>query len=305
MKPAFSPPQLATLTENYFSDKDWIFEEKFDGIRCIAVKTKKKVFLFSRNHKSLNKDFPGIVEALEKVKSKDFVVDGEIVTFEEKVTSFSKLQNRKREKMKIYYYLFDILFWEDQSLKNLPLIERKKLLKDKFPFSSPIRYTTHIKKEGEKAYKNACKKGLEGIIAKKADSKYFSKRTRNWLKFKCTHGQELVIGGYTDPQGERTNFGALLVGYFDKGKLKYAGKVGTGYDRALLKSLGSKLQKIERESCPFSTLPKEKNVHFVRPILVCEIGFTEWTKDGKLRHPRFLGLRKDKPARSVTREKAK
>jgi len=303
MKPHWIAPELATLTDKYFSHKDWIYEEKFDGIRCIAIKSNNKVSLFSRNHKSLNKDFPDIVDALEKKKTKDYVVDGEVVAFEGKVTSFSKLQRRKMEKMKIFYYLFDMLHWDKEDLRKLPLIERKKLLKSHFPFSSIIRYTTHIKKQGEAFYKKACKKGLEGIIAKRADAKYISKRTRNWLKFKCSNSQELVIGGYTEPQGSRVGFGALLVGYYEKGALKYAGKVGTGYDTKTLKSLGERLKRLERTTCPFSTKPREKKAHYVRPSLVGEIAFTEWTQDKKLRHPRFLGLRKDKPAKSVKRER--
>ncbi len=303
MKPRFVSPQLATLTEKYFSDKDWIYEEKFDGIRCIAIKSGGKVSLYSRNRKSLNKDFPEIVKALEAKRGKDYVVDGEVVTFEGKVTSFSKLQQRKKEKIKVYFYVFDMLFWNGKDLKKLPLLERKKTLKNHFSFGGSIRYTTHRKKEGEIFYKQACKKGLEGIIAKRGDAPYRTRRTRDWLKFKCSNSQELVIGGYTEPRRSRVGFGALLVGYYDKGKFKYAGKVGTGYDTALLKSLGKKLKSIERESCPFVTKPKEKYAHFVRPSLVGEVGFTEWTSDGKLRHPRFLGLRKDKPAKSVKRER--
>lgn len=302
MKPKFISPQLATLTKEVFSHKDWIFEEKFDGIRCIGVKSEGKVSLYSRNHKSLNHDFPEIVKALESKKSKDFIVDGEVVAFEGKVTSFSKLQKRKQKKIPIYYYLFDLLFWDGEDLRNLPLLERKKELKKRIPFGVKIRYTPHVKAKGEETYKKACKKGLEGVIAKKATDKYHSKRTTNWLKFKCVNQQEFVIGGYTKPGGSRVGFGALLIGYYDKGKLKYAGKVGTGFDTKTLEDLTKKLKKIERESCPFTTKPKEKNVHWVRPSLVCEISFTEWTSDGKLRHPSFLGLRKDKSAKSVRRE---
>lgn len=302
---SFCAPQLATLTDEPFSDKDWIFEEKFDGIRCIAVKSKGSVKLYSRNRKLLNKDFPEIVKALEAKKTKDYVVDGELVTFVGKVTSFSKLQNRKREKMKIYLYLFDLLKWDGEDRRKLPLIERKKMLKAKFPFGGLIRYTTHMKKNGELYFKRAAKKGLEGIIAKRSDAPYRGKRTRDWLKCKCSKGQELVIGGYTDPRRSRVGFGALLVGYYDKGTLKYAGKVGTGYDTQLLQTLHKRLEKIERTTCPFSSKPKEKNVHFVRPSLVCQVDFTEWTKDGKLRHPRFIAMRKDKSPKQVKRERAK
>jgi DNA ligase D-like protein (predicted ligase) len=303
LRPKFIKPELATLTEEVFSDPDWIYEEKFDGIRCIAVKSGGKVSLYSRNHKSLNKDFPEVVKALEGKRGRDYVVDGELVAYEGKITSFSKLQQRKKQKIKVYYYIFDLLVLGDKDYRSSPLLERKKALKSHFPFGGPIRYTPHIKKRGEDYYKRACKKGLEGIIGKDAQSKYASRRTRSWLKFKCTNSQELVIGGYTEPAGSRVGFGALLVGYYDKGSFKYAGKVGTGYDTDFLKTLGARLKKLERKSCPFATRPKEKKAHFVRPSLVGEIGFTEWTKDGKLRHPRFLGLRKDKPAKSVKRER--
>jgi len=299
----FIAPELATLTEKYFSDKDWIFEEKFDGIRCIAIKSKGKVSLYSRNRKLLNKQFPEIVVTLQSAGSKDYVIDGELIAFEGKIASFAKLQQRKKEKIKVYYYVFDLLYWDGKDLRKEPLIERKKQLRAHFKFGKGVRYTTHRKKEGEALYKAACKKGLEGLIAKRAGSLYASRRTRDWLKFKCSKGQELVIGGYTEPQGSRVGFGALLVGYYDKGTFCYAGKIGTGYDTAMLESLGKRLKRLERESCPFATKPRGKSIHFVRPSLVCEVAFTEWTKAGKLRHPRFLGLRRDKPAKSVTRER--
>lgn len=289
MKARFLAPELATLVKEPFSDREWIFEEKFDGIRCIAVCSKGKVSLYSRNRKLLNRDFPEIVKALER--KKDFVIDGEIVAFDGKVTSFTKLQNRKREKVKTYFYVFDLLVCDEEDLRGEPLIERKRLLKGHFPFKSPVRYTPHVKGRGEVFFKEAEKKGLEGVIAKRADSPYRGRRTRDWQKFKCMQSKALVIGGYTEPQGGRVGFGALLVGYYDKGKFKYAGKVGTGYDEKLLATLGKKLERIERKSTPFSVQVKEKRVHFVRPSLKCEVGFTEWTKSGKLRHPRFLRLK--------------
>ncbi len=304
MKPRWIAPELATLVDKPFSDENWIFEEKFDGIRCIAIKVKGKVTLFSRNHKLLNDDFPQIVSALEAKKSKDYVVDGEVVAFKGRASSFAALQNRARKKIALHFYIFDLLIWDGEELVKLPLLERKKLLKAHFPFGGPIHFTPHVKGAGETFYRKMCKLGLEGAIAKRLDASYVSKRTRDWLKFKCSKGQELVIGGYTEPQGSRMNFGALLVGYYERGKFHYAGKVGTGFDTATLDSLGAKLKKIEKKSSPFVEEIKEKTVHFVRPSLVCEVGFTEWTNEGKLRHPRFLGLRKDKPAKSVVRERA-
>ncbi|MBS0629650.1 MAG: non-homologous end-joining DNA ligase [Verrucomicrobia bacterium] len=304
MKPHWIAPELATLADKPFSNDEWIFEEKFDGIRCIAINSGGKVTLFSRNHKLLNDDFPEIVQALEQKKSKDYVVDGEVVAFTGRATSFSKLQNRAQKKIALHFYLFDLLLWDKRDIRKYPLLERKKWLKAHFPFGGPIHYTPHVEAAGEAFYKKMCKRGLEGAIAKRAASVYLSKRTRDWLKFKCSKGQELVIGGYTEPQGSRVNFGALLLGYYERGKFHYAGKVGTGFDTAMLDNLGEKLKRLEKKSSPFAEKIKEKGLHFVRPTLVCEVGFTEWTNEGKLRHPRFLGLRKDKPAKSVVRERA-
>jgi len=301
-QPNFIKPELATLTEKYFSDKDWIYEEKLDGIRCIAVKKNGVVNLFTRNRNKLNATYPEIVKVLQKQRPKNFIIDGEIVAFEKGVTSFSKLQQVKRQKISVYFYAFDLLYYDKYDLKDQKLIDRKKMLKGKFRFSTKFRFTRHIKKEGEKYLKKACHKGWEGIMAKRADSKYRSSRTRDWLKFKCSNRQEFIIIGYTNPQRSRIGFGALLIGYYDKGKIKYGGKVGTGYDDKFLKEFSKKLKAIETEKAYF---PKLKGAHFVRLKYVGEVGFTEWTSDGKLRHPRFLGLRRDKRPRSVVRERSK
>lgn len=315
-QPHWVAPMLATLTEDYFSDPNWIYEEKFDGMRCIAIKKKGQVTLYSRNARNINHTFPEIVVELEKIDSKDYVIDGEIVSFDEKrVSSFSTLQNRmnvldvsriKGKVPTVYYYAFDMMYWDQYDLRGLPLLFRKQLLKHFFPFTNKVRYTTHVKGRGVAFFKKAEKKGWEGIIAKRANSLYLGKRSRDWLKFKCSHGQEFVIGGYTSPQGSRKDFGALLIGYYDKkGTLHYAGKVGTGYSFQTLASLGKKLFRIEVKKCPFTHTPKEKKAHWVRPHYVCEVDFTEWTKDRKLRHPRFKGLRTDKIAKNVKRESAK
>jgi len=302
-QPYFVSPQLATLTEKYFSDKNWLFEEKFDGIRCIVVSKNGSINLFSRNKNKLNQKYPSIIEPLKKQRVKNFIIDGEIVAFEGNITSFSKLQRIKQEKVSIYFYAFDLLYFDKYDLRDLPLVERKKFLKQKFKFSTKFRYTRHILEKGLEFYKKACKKGLEGIIAKKKDSRYLSKRTTNWLKFKCSNRQEFVIIGYTDPQKSRIGFGALLIGFYHKGKLKFAGKVGTGYDFEFLKTFSKKLKKIETSKKIITDKIALKNIHFVRPRYVCEIAFTEWTKDLKLRHPRFIALRFDKPAKKVVKEK--
>lgn len=289
---------LATLTKKRFSDSDWIFEEKFDGVRCIVVKTGKKVTLYSRNRKRLNQSFPELVKAFEGQR-RDFVLDGEIVAFQGKVTSFSKLQERMHLKdptkvmrrIPVYFYAFDLLTLEGRDLTKHPLLERKKALKKAVTFNTKVRYTTHRVSSGEAYFKEAEKKHWEGIIAKRADSVYVSRRSRDWLKFKCVKGDTFVIGGYTKPQGSRVGFGALLVGYPGTGKLRFAGKVGTGYDTDLLKKLAARLKKMERKTSPFKD-PKidSRGVTWVQPRLKAKIGFTERTKEGKLRHPRFLQL---------------
>lgn len=308
----FIPPMLATLTEDYFSDPDWIFEEKFDGMRCIAIKKKGKIELYSRNKKKINAAFPELVLAMQKQKSKDYIVDGEIITLDRQgVSHFSALQKRmhvldtsrvKGGLPKVYLALFDILCWDGYDLRQLPLIQRKKILAHLFPFTRQIYDTPHVKEKGLSLYKKAAQKGWEGIIAKKADSPYLSKRSRNWLKFKCNKSQEFVICGYTSPQGERRGFGALLIGYYKRGILHFAGKVGTGYSRRLLEELSKRLTQLEIKKSPFREPIKERKIHWVKPRLVCEVVFTEWTKEGKLRHPRFTGLRSDKSAKEVTRE---
>jgi bifunctional non-homologous end joining protein LigD len=203
----------------------------------------------------------------------------------------------------VYLYLFDLLHLEGRDTTSLALRDRKRLLKRTLSFEGHIRFTPHRARSGERFLEEACRKGWEGLIAKRAGAPYRHHRSRDWLKLKCGNRQELVIGGYTDPQGSRTGFGALLVGYYEGGKLRYAGKVGTGYDDALLRELGARLARMERRTSPFASAPRVKGVHWVSPRLVGEVGFTEWTREGRLRHPRFLGLRSDKSARQVRRER--
>lgn len=290
---SFKAPMLATLTQKRFSDPKWIFEKKLDGVRAIVVKKGKKVTLYSRNRKRLNQSFPEIAAAFAKQKG-DFVVDGEIVA-----ASFSKLQERMHvkdpseliKKIKVSFYAFDVQSVNGLDVRKLPLLERKKLLKRSLIFKAPLRYTTHRLRDGEKYFKEAEKKNWEGIIAKRSDSRYVSKRSRDWLKFKCVKGETFVIGGFTKPQGSRKGFGALLIGYPGKGKLRFAGKVGTGYDEKLLTTLSARLKRLERKTSPFkeANIPSS-GVTWVQPRIKARIGFTERTKEGKLRHPRFLKL---------------
>jgi bifunctional non-homologous end joining protein LigD len=197
-----------------------------------------------------------------------------------------------------------VLWLEGHDVRALPLRSRKRLLRGALEFHGPIRWTAHRNRDGEEMFAEACRKGWEGLIGKRADSKYVSSRSRDWLKLKCEHGQELVIGGFTAPRGSRVEFGALLVGYYRDGRLEYAGKVGTGFDTDTLRSLAVRMRKLRRADPPFADPAsiRERGVTFVEPKLVAQVGFTEWTRDGRLRHPRFLGLREDKSAREVVRE---
>jgi bifunctional non-homologous end joining protein LigD len=312
-QPTWISPELATLIKEPFSDPDWIFEKKFDGVRCIVVRRDGKVTLYSRNKKKMNQSYPELIKPFLSQKRKQFIIDGEIVTDQGKLGSFSKLQERMhrldpKEKLKripVVMYVFDLLYLDGYDLRKSPLLQRKKVLEKAFSFKAKIHFTEHVIKQGESFFSKVCKKGWEGVVAKKKDSEYQSKRTRQWLKIKGFNRQELIIVGYTDPAGSRVGFGSLLLGYYDKGKLCYAGKVGTGFDRKFLQMLSQKLKKLERKKSSLGVNIKEKGAHFVRPTLVCEIAFTEWTSDGKLRHPSFLGLRKDKSAKKVVRERGK
>jgi bifunctional non-homologous end joining protein LigD len=305
--PEWVAPMLATLTEKYFSRERWIFERKLDGIRCLAFRDGRHVRLLSRNKLSQNTAFPIVVDALAEQPSKDFVIDGEIVAFDRGITSFSRLQQRGRNRVAVFYYVFDVMHIDGRRTTSMPLRERKELLRGAIDFSPrALRFTTHRATHGERYLDEACSKGWEGLIAKNGEAEYQHRRSPDWLKFKCVNEQELVIGGYTDPKGSRAGFGALLLGYYEGKALKYAGLVGTGFSQQLLRDLKQKLEAIEVDEPPFSRdgLPRA-NVHWVKPRLVAQVGFMEWTPTGKLRHPRFLGLREDKAAADVVREKPK
>jgi DNA ligase D-like protein (predicted ligase) len=309
-QPTWVDPTLARLTHEHFSDPDWIFERKLDGVRCIVYKKGKSVRLMSRNKKKMNDIYPELEKALKRTDI-DFVADGEIVTFDRDLTSFSKLQDRinvhnpgedLKKKVPVYLYLFDLMHVEGYDVTGLSLRTRKKLLQSALSFRDPLRLCTHKNEHGEKYLEEACKRGWEGLIAKDTTKPYLHSRTSSWLKFKCVHRQELVIGGYTDPEGSRKGFGALLVGYYDDDQLKYAGKIGTGFSDQLLQDLHKKMEKLERKTNPFDQQVSEKHVHWITPELVAEVGFTEWTGSNKLRHPRFIGLRHDKNAEDVVKE---
>lgn len=310
--PEWLNPMLATLTDVRFSRRDWIYERKLDGERCLAFRDGGEPRLLSRNRQSLNVQYPELVEALADQRRDRFVLDGEVVAFSGGVSSFSRLQGRmhvhdpqeaRESDVAVYYYVFDLLHVGEYDVTDLPLRARKSLLKRAFQFPDPLRFTPHRNEAGEAYFHEACRKGWEGIIAKDATAAYVHSRSRKWLKFKCVAQQELVIGGYTDPKGSRIAFGALLLGYHDGDALRYAGKVGTGFDDETLERLGERLKDMERSEPPFDgdDLPGD-DVHWVEPRLVAEIGFEEWTEGGRLRQPRFLGLRQDKPPEDVVRE---
>jgi DNA ligase D-like protein (predicted ligase) len=310
--PDWRPPTLATLTDKRFSDPQWIFERKFDGVRCLAFRDGDRVRLLSRNRQPLNGTYPELVDALTAQHTSRFVVDGEVVAFKGRRTSFARLQGRlgitdpdvaRASGIAIFYYLFDLLHLNGKSTTDLPLTWRKRLLRNAISFHDPLRNTAHRVGDGIAAYRAACERGDEGVIAKRADSTYEGRRSTNWLKFKCVRDQEFVVGGYTSPKGSRIELGALLLGYHEGRELVYAGKVGTGFDEATLHSLHERLSPIEQDTPPFTRgLVRENGARWVRPELVAQIGFTEWTRDGKLRHPRYQGLRTDKNPDDVVRE---
>ncbi len=307
-------PQLATLVHDRFSDDGWLYERKFDGERCLAYRYGGKVRLLTRNQIEVGATYPEVAGALVTQAPADVVVDGEIVAFAGSATSFSRLQQRLGVRnpgaalvtsVPVYYYIFDILAADGSDVRERPLRDRKRLLRQLVSFGGPLRYTNHRNRDGEAYWDHACRHGWEGVIAKRADAPYRGGRSRDWLKFKCESSQEFVIGGFTDPQGARTGFGALLLGYYEDGMLFYAGKVGTGFDDALLATLHTQMRGLEQPETPFGhgNLPRT-GVHWTEPRLVAQVGFSEWTGAGSLRHPRFLGLRRDKDPASVTRERA-
>ncbi len=308
LKPSPAPDHAAAMkavmTRERFSDPDWIFERKLDGIRCVAIRSGEHVRLLSRNDLLMNARYPEIAAELESQPPDRFAVDGEVVAFAGANTSFARLAQRQHQYVPVFFYVFDLLWLEGNDVRALPLRTRKRLLHATLTFQNGIRWTPHRNGAGEALFLEACGKGWEGVVAKRADSPYTETRSRDWLKFKCEQGQELVIGGYTAPHGSRTEFGALLLGYYAGDKLGYAGKVGTGFDEATLHDLGSRLRGLRRPDPPFhdSGAIRERSVTWVNPDLVAQVGFTEWTSHGRLRHPRFLGLRDDKPASEVVRE---
>lgn len=313
-------PMMARL-EEAVPPGEWLYEVKFDGFRAVAYKEGDTVHLLSRTHHDLAEKFPEITEALQHLRAEDAIVDGEIVALDkEGRSSFQLLQAYElgQERPPLCYYAFDLLALKGKSTRDLPLEERRKMLQKILPAKGGIiRFSPSLGSDAEKLLKKAKALGLEGLIGKRAESVYETgRRTGAWIKLKLAVEQEFVIGGYTEPTGARKHLGALLVGVQEKGKLVYAGKVGTGFNEAVLRDLHTRFQRLARATCPFPDLPEEregrygqgitaavmKRCHWLKPVLVCQVKFGEWTRDGRLRHPVYLGLREDKEARSVVRE---
>ncbi len=312
-QPSFIQPMLAMLTKDYFSSNQWLYEHKFDGERCLAFKKNGIVKLMSRNDNVMNTSYPELATALKNQNADNFIIDGEIVSLDKAgLSDFELLQQRinlqknvnsQQKKVPITYCIFDVMYVSGYDVRQLPLTERKQILKKLLTYNKMLVYTEHTVGDGIRVFKQACKRKWEGVIAKCMASIYVGIRSRDWLKFKCIMKQELVIVGYTEPKGSRRYFGALLVGYYKDKKLCYAGKVGTGYSQETLALLGKKLQKLSLKKCPLSDYDEStKGVHWVKPTLVAEFQFAQWTNRGRLRVGRYKGLRDDKDARDVVKE---
>ena len=300
-------PMLASLTDNIFDDKNWLFEIKWDGYRAIAEIEKGKVDLYSRNNISFNEKFSPIVSSLTQMNY-DVILDGEVVSVDENgISKFQLLQNFQRTgEGNLIYYLFDIIYLNGYDLKKLPLIERKEILKKILPDIPNIRFSDHIENEGKALYKIAEEKKLEGILAKNKKSAYqLNKRSKEWLKLKIRKQQEAVIGGFTKPRGSRNELGALVLGAYRNGNFVYIGHSGGGFTEESLKMIRKKLNSLIRKTSPFKETPKTNMpATWVEPKIVCEVSFSEWTEEGLMRHPIYLGLREDKSPHEVFIEKA-
>ena len=301
-------PQLATLSEEVPTGPEWIYEQKLDGYRALARLENGEVTIVSRNGKDWTGPFQRIADALSRVRAKSAVFDGEIChVAADGRTDFQGLQNDLSSKGgdRLVYYIFDLLFYDGVDLRAAPLLERKNALRTVLAGEGPpLRLSEHVTTDGAAFFAAASEHGLEGIVAKRGDKPYRAGRHGDWVKIKCQHRQELVIVGYTPPQGSRTGFGALLLGVYEGAKVVYVGKVGTGFSGSSLADLTRKLGRREVRKSALAEPPRIKNVTWVKPDLVCEVRFTEWTRDGALRHPTFLGLREDKEATAVVRESA-
>jgi bifunctional non-homologous end joining protein LigD len=293
-------PMLATLVAKPLARANWIFEEKYDGVRILAYKEGNRVSLFSRNAIDRTEHYPEIAEAIQKLEATTLLLDGEVVVFDRK--GVSRFQLLQQGQGKPEYAVFDCLFHDGRDLRREPLAERRQGLERIVPNEGRLRVSAIVAADGLKAFRIASQKGFEGVIGKNLSSFYESRRSSEWLKIKVHKEQEFVIGGFTKPKGSRVEFGALLLGVYDKKGLQYVGKVGTGFDAERLRSLRREFQPLIQQKSSFAEAPNERDVTFLKPELVAQISFGEWTADGKLRQPVYLGLRDDKKAREVRRE---
>jgi len=304
--------QLARLVDEAPEGDAWLHEQKFDGYRIVATLDHGGVELLSRNFNDWTDRFPSVAEAVARLRAKRAVLDGEVaVVMPDGRTSFQALQNAfGRRDATIVYFVFDLLELDGEDVAKLPLEQRKEKLLELLGTKQDgvVRYSDHVIGHGRTFFELACKQGLEGIVSKRRDKPYTPGRGPGWLKTKCLLRQELVIGGFTDPEGGRTHVGALLVGYYEDGTLRYAGKVGTGFTMKTLVELKKALSPLETTRSPFVPEPARAwtgpGRHWVTPRLVAEVAFSEWTNDGRLRHPSFQGLRVDKLAKDIIRERA-
>lgn len=302
---SYITPMLATAVDKPFSDEEWLFELKLDGFRAVTELKKNDILLYSRNGLSLKERFPIIVDALKKMKV-EAVLDGEIVLFnDDNKPDFQKLQNYgNNSNYPIVYYLFDILKLDKKSLTDLPLIERKKILKKLIKKSPVIRYSDHVEDNGKDFFRVIIADDLEGMMAKRKMSTYIpGARSKDWLKIKFHKSQEAIIAGYTEPKGSRKHFGSILLAQYRKKKLCYIGHAGTGFTEKSLKELMAKMKPLETSKSPFDKNIKVNSpVTWLKPELVCEVSYSELTKEGMMRHPVFKGLRTEKSSKSINVE---
>jgi len=308
--PEFVSPQLATLEDKPPAGDEWLHELKFDGYRMLCHLNPGGVRFWSRNKKDWTNKFPHLGKAIKEFPASTAILDGEVVAVDSKGrASFQKLQQAmKTGDAGFIFHVFDLIYLDGFNLTRTPLRSRKSLLESLFesvPAKSPLRYSDHVEGDGAKFFKQACSYGIEGIVSKLAESAYESTRTRTWVKVKCIKRQEFVIAGFTLSDKDFPGFGALILGVYDKGKLIYAGRAGTGFTIKQRLELRKKLDQMVRPTSPFAEKPKDprlKRAVWVTPKLVGEVAFTEWTDDGSVRHPSFQGLREDKKAQDVVRE---
>jgi bifunctional non-homologous end joining protein LigD len=309
--PQFIPPQLATLEKEPPEGERWLHELKFDGYRMICHLNRGHAIFWSRNKKDWTEKFPNISKALKEFPATNAIIDGEIVVVDKKGrSSFQMLQQSmgKSGDAGFMFQAFDLIYLDGYNLTRTPLRDRKLLLAERLSVvnpKGPLRYSEHIEGNGKQFFKQACNYGIEGIVSKLADSPYESTRNRNWVKVKCIKRQEFVIAGYTPSKKGFPGFGSLVLGVYDKGKLIYAGRVGTGFSIKERLELQKKLDKIAQSKMPFVAIPRDpglRQAQWSKPQLVGEVEFTEWTSDNIIRHPSFKGLRQDKKAAAVIRE---